>query len=217
MAQRSSLPNSGRKARWDTLGLGPLARDLVLLALPRFLLIFRFPLVMGLIGLTMIFSSAVFADKKHVTPRLNLVNVAGLTKVVRSEIFVSEDRQLRAVHLILNFEPLSNQFQDVGQVIRAGDLRLRQIDVFVPSFLARENLPSVELPLHCAFPEEATPRKETASSCLSLKAKIDQFHLEEKGEVQEEPVEISNSEDELDRASAARSPKLIVAHVDPSS
>ena len=217
MAQRSSLPNLGRKVRWDTLGLGPLARDLVLLALPRFLLIFRFTLVMGLIGLTMIFSSAVFADKKHVAPRLNLVNVAGLNKVLRSEIFVSEDRQLRAVHLILNFEPLSNPFQDVGQVIRAGDLRLRQIDVFMPSFLAREDLPSVELPLHCAFPEEATPRKEIASSCLSLKAKIDQFHLEEKGEVQEEPVEISNSEDELDKASAARSPKLIVAHVDPSS
>ena len=217
MAQRSSLTNSRRKARWDTLGLGPLARDLVLLALPRFLLIFRFPLVMGLIGLTMIFSSAVFADKKHVAPRLNLVNVAGLNKVLRSEIFVSEDRQLRAVHLILNFKPLPNQFQDVGQVIRAGDLRLRQIDVFVPSFLAREDLPSVELPLHCAFPEEATPRKETSSSCLSLKAKIDQFHLEEKGEMQEEPIEISNSEDELDRASAARSPKLIVAHVDPSS
>ena len=60
--------------------LGPLARDLVVLALPRFLLIFRFPLVMGLIGLTMIFSSAVFADKKRVAPRLNLVNVAGSTR-----------------------------------------------------------------------------------------------------------------------------------------
>ena len=35
--------------------------------------------------------------------------------------------------------------------------------------------------------------------------------------MQEKPVEISNSEDELDRASAAHSPKLIVAHVDPSS
>ena len=78
---------------------------------------------MGLISLTMIFSSAVFANKKHITPKLSLVDVAGLNKVLRSEIFVNEDRQLRAVHLILNFEPLSNQFQDVGQVIRVGDLR----------------------------------------------------------------------------------------------
>ena len=51
-----------------TLSLGPLAWDLVLLALPHFLLIFRFPLVMGFIGLTMIFSSIVFADKRHVAP-----------------------------------------------------------------------------------------------------------------------------------------------------
>ena len=123
MARRSSLPNLGRRARWSTLGLGPLAQNLVLLALPCFLLIFRFPLVMGLISLTMIFSSAVFANKKHIAPKLSLIDVASLNKVLRSEIFVNEDRQLRAVHLILNFEPLSNQFQDVGQVIRVGNLR----------------------------------------------------------------------------------------------
>ena len=49
---------------------------------------------MGLIGLAMIFSSAVFADKKHIAPRLSLVNDAGLNKVLRSEIFVSENRKL---------------------------------------------------------------------------------------------------------------------------
>ena len=36
----------------------------------------------------------VFADKRHVAPRLSLVNIAGLNKVLRSEIFVSEDRQM---------------------------------------------------------------------------------------------------------------------------
>ena len=110
MARRSSLLNSRGRARWGTLGLGPLAWDLVLLALPRFLLIFRFPLVMGFIGLTMICSSAVFTDKRHVAPRLSLVNIADLNKVLRSEVFVSEDRQLRAVHLILDFEPISDTF-----------------------------------------------------------------------------------------------------------
>ena len=159
MARRSSLPNLGRRARWGTLGLGPLARNLVLLALPRFLLIFHFPLVMGLIGLTMICSSIVFVDKRYVALRLNLVNVAGLNKVLRSEIFVSKDKQLRAIHLILDFEPLSNQFQDVGQIMRAGDPRLRRIDVFVPSFLAREDLPPVKLPLHHALPEVASLRE----------------------------------------------------------
>ena len=65
---------------------------------------------MGFIGLTMICSSAVFTDKRHVAPRLSLVNIADLNKVLRSEVFVSEDRQLRAVHLILDFEPISDTF-----------------------------------------------------------------------------------------------------------
>ena len=80
------------RARGDTLGLGPLARDLVLLALPFFPLIFCFPLMMGFIGLAVIYSSAIFADKRHITPRLSLANVADLKKVLRFEVFVSEDR-----------------------------------------------------------------------------------------------------------------------------
>ena len=91
---------------------------------------------MGLVGLTMICSSTVFTYKRHVASRLSLINVASLNRVLRSEIFVSEDGQLQAVHLILDFKTLSNIFQDVGQTIRAGDPRLRQIDVSRPSFLA---------------------------------------------------------------------------------
>ena len=84
----------------------------------------------------MISSSDVFADKGHTALRLSLVNILGLNKLLRSKIFISEDRQLRAVHLILDFEPLSNAFQDVGQAIRTDDPRLARIDVFVPGFLA---------------------------------------------------------------------------------
>ena len=84
----------------------------------------------------MISSSDVFADKGHTALRLSLVNIPSLNKLLRSEIFISEDWQLRAVHLILDFEPLSNAFQDVGQAIRADDPRLARIDVSVPGFLA---------------------------------------------------------------------------------
>ena len=49
---------------------------------------------------------------------------------------MSEDRQLRAVHLILDFKPLSDKFQDVGNAIRAGDPHLAQINISVPGFLA---------------------------------------------------------------------------------
>ena len=42
--------------------------------------------------LTMISSSDVFADKRHVASRLSLVNIPGLNKLLRLEIFISEDR-----------------------------------------------------------------------------------------------------------------------------
>jgi len=60
------------------------------------------------------------------------------------------------------------------------------------------------LPLHCPPCEVAAPREETASSHLSLKAEIDQFHLEEDREEQREPIiHLLNSKDELDRHSIA--------------
>ena len=55
-------------------------------------------------------SQLFFADKRYVAPNLNFVNVLDLNKVLRSEVFVSKDRQLKAVHLILNYKPLSNKF-----------------------------------------------------------------------------------------------------------
>ena len=138
---------------------------------------------MILIALLLDFLFFIFlcVDKRHVASRLSLVNVVGLNKVLRSKIFVSEDRQLQAVHLILDFEPLSNLFQDMGQAIRAGDPRLARIDISVSSLLARKDLPPVELPFHCSSLEVAAPREETTSSHLSLEAEIDQFHLEEEG------------------------------------
>ena len=77
-----------------------------------------------------------FANKQHVAPKLNLVNVLAFNKLLRSEIFISEDGQLRAIHLVLDFKPLSNTFQDMGRAIRAGNPRIHQIDVSQPNFLA---------------------------------------------------------------------------------
>lgn len=169
------------------------------------------------IYLTTISFSDVFVDKTHVAPRLNFVNVPGLNKLLRSEVFISEDRQLRAAHLILDYEPLSRVFQDIGQAIRAGNPRLARIDVLVPRFLARRDLPPVELPLRHAPREVAAPREETASSRLSLEAEIDQFRLEEEGEVPDRLVELLDFEIESDKFSAARSSRLVVVRVDTSS
>ena len=54
--------------------------------------------------------SAIFADRSQVAPRLSLTNIAALNYLLRLEIFVSEDWQLRAVHLILDFDPISKIF-----------------------------------------------------------------------------------------------------------
>ena len=169
---------------------------------------------MGLISLTMICSLAVLADKRHVPPRLNLVNVAHLNKVLRSEVFVSEDRQLRVVHLILDFESILDIFQEVGHVIKVGDPRLRRIDIFVPSFLAWEDLPLVKLPLHRALLKATAPTEEIASSHLSLDEEIDQFQLKEEKEEQEAHIiHVSDVEDKFDRFSGVCTSGLVVTCV----
>ncbi|XP_023873577.1 uncharacterized protein LOC111986186 [Quercus suber] len=75
-------------------------------------------------------------NKEHVSPRLSLTNAAALNYLLQSEIFVSEDRQLWSVPLILGFEPKSTDFQPVGNAIRQGDYRINHIDVARKDFLA---------------------------------------------------------------------------------
>ena len=74
------------------------------------------------------------------------MNVQALNYLLRSEIYVNEDGQLQAAHLVLGYEPLSRTFQDIDQSIRAGSSRLARIDVSKPRFLARNDLRPVVLP-----------------------------------------------------------------------
>ena len=132
-----------------------------------------------------------FADSDHVSPKLSHTDVQALNYLLRSEIFVSEDRQLRAVPSILDYEPLSRTFQDVGQAIRVGSSRLARIDISKPGFLARRDLPPIPrpvlqnpLPVALQLPQAppnvaAIPTEGVASSRLSLEEEIDKFHFEE--------------------------------------
>ena len=161
--------------------------------------------MVGFHELTMALFSAVIADRRHVAPRLSLTNVAALNYILQSKIFVSEDQQLRAVHLILDFKPISKTFQEIGHSIRVGDHRRNRIDVSRPDFLARDDLPPVKLPIHQIppllviplqqVPLEATvaAEKEIASSRLSLEEEIDQFRFVEDDGPFEKPVDISDS------------------------
>ena len=137
--------------------------------------------------------------------------------MLRSEIFINEDRQLRATHLILDYKPISRIFQDAGQALRADSSRLARIDVSKPRFLARRDLPPVQLPIQHMPWEVTIPRKETVSVQLSLEAKIDQFRLEDEEGVAERPVELLDSEIELDCLSVARLLDLTVANIGANS
>ena len=121
---------------------------------------------------------------------------------------MSEDRQLRAVHLILDFEPISRVFQEIGHTIRAGDPRINRINVSKSDFLAREDLPFVKLPVQQIPPPLIIPlqqvpleapvaaKEEIASSRLSLEEEIDQFRFVEDVGSSKKPIDISNSETE---------------------
>ena len=154
-----------------------------------------------------------FANGDHVSPKLSHTNVQALNYLLRSEIFVSEDGQLRVALLILDYEPLSHTFQDVGQPIKAGSLRLAWIDVSKSRFLAWRDLPPilwpvlqnpplVTLPLPQALLDVAAiPAEGVASSRLSLEEEIDKFHFEEEQSPKVPLICISDVEGESDRSS----------------
>ena len=73
---------------------------------------------------------------------------------------MSEDHQLRAVHLILDFEPISRVFQDIGHAIRARDPMINRIDVSKPNFLAQDDLPPVRLPVQQIPPQLIVPLQQ---------------------------------------------------------
>ena len=79
---------------------------------------------------------------------------------------MSEDRQLRAIHLILDFEPISIVFQEIGHAIRVGDPWINRIDVSKPDFLAREDLPPVRLPVQQIPPPLIIPLQEVPLEAL---------------------------------------------------
>ena len=162
-------------------------------------------------------------------PQLSHINVAGLNYLLRSEIFMSEDRQLRAVHLILDFEPISRVFQEIGHAIRVGDPRINRIDVSKPNFLACEDLPPVRLPIQQIPPQLVVPLQqvpleasvaegeEITSSRLSLEEEIDQFCFVEDVGPSEKPVDISDYETDSVNISSVHPRQLVITQIDSES
>ena len=75
------------------------------------------------------------ADKNVVVPNFNLVNQLSLDKILKAEVFVHSDGQLRVAHLILGYTLLSFSFQAPKCMIKAKGPRLQLINVAMPGFL----------------------------------------------------------------------------------
>ena len=134
---------------------------------------------------------------------------------------MNDDGQLRAVHLILDFEPISRSFLDVGNSIRAGDHRLARIDVSRPDFLALYDLPPIDHPIPQGIPIVAQPLQEvplgevilregTASSS-SLEQEIDRFNFEE------ETILVSEAEERANEHSCVQTLAQVVTYIADTS
>ena len=134
---------------------------------------------------------------------------------------MNDDGQLRATHLILDYEPISRTFLDVGNSIRANDFRLARIDIFQLGFLAPHDLPPIDHPILQGIPFAAQPLQqvplgqavfeEGAASSSSLKEEIDKFQFEE------EAIVISEAEEEVDEYSCVQTLAQIITYVGDSS
>ena len=90
---------------------------------------------------------------------------------------MNNDGQLRAVHLILDYEPISRTFLDVGNSIRANDYRLARIDVSRPGFLAPYDLPLVDHPIPQGIPFSVQPLQQVPSARLLSRKELPPLFL----------------------------------------
>ena len=121
-----------------------------------------------------------FADPYTAVPNLGLVNQETLDKILRAEVFVRSDGQLRADHLILGYTPISKSFQAPNCVIKAKDPLLHWISIVAPGFLVTGLVPEGTLttvpllegtfataPILEKIPRVAPPLQHTAKKAIS--------------------------------------------------
>ena len=227
------MPNLARRARWDTLNLGFLTLDLSYSSSALFYYIYilkkklRSYIFYNELQVSDYLVFLCLTDKEHVTPRLSLTNVAALNYLLRSQIFVNDNGQLRVAHLILDYEPLSRTFQEVNNAIKANDYRLARIDVSRPHFLASHDLLPVDHPIPQGVPLAAQPilqvplgiaiADEGIASSSSLEEEIDKFQFEEEEPQGVEAIVISEAKEEIDEYSCIHAPTPVITYLEDSS
>ena len=115
-------------------------------------------------------------------PPFPTLTFSSLDKILKAEVFVHTDSQLKAAHLILDYIPISSNFQALKSQIKARDLPLHLINIAVSSFLNPGPRPQgvlkVKPLLPCKAEDEVTPSQPTTR---------------EEEEEEEEVVEVPNS------------------------
>ena len=134
---------------------------------------------------------------------------------------MNDNRQLRVVHLILDFEPISRSYLDVGNSIQADDYRLARIDVSRPGFLTPYDLPPVDHPIPQGIPFAAQSLQqvplgqaiigEGAASSSSLEEEIDRFKFEE------EAILILEAEEGANEYSCVQTSAQVVTYIGDTS
>ena len=148
-----------------------------------------------------------FVDKNVAIPNFILVNQQTLDKVLKAEVFVHTDGQLRASQLILDYTLISKSFQVLKCVIKAKDPHLHQISIAAPGFLIFGPILEGTLvtnPIPEGIPKEALPPQHTIEKGTSSHPNI----TKEEEEKEEEIVEVFDSEDEFDIFNQPLSPEV---------
>ena len=143
-----------------------------------------------------------FVDKITAIPNFSLVNQQSLDKILKAEVFVHIDRQLKATHLILDYIPISKSFQALRCVFKERDPRLHRISVATPGFLTTspipkgvlttgpilEGIPKVELPSQHAAEEEASSSQLLTKGEEGVVEVFDSKDFEDDFEVFDQPL-----------------------------
>ena len=129
-----------------------------------------------------------------------------MDKILKAEVFIHFDGQLRGAHLILDYTPISKSFQVLKCVIKAKDPRLHRISAVAPGFLIIGPVPEGTLatililegtlattPIPEGIPRVATPLQHAAEEATSSQPTVKEEEEEEDRGV----VELTDSEDEF--------------------
>lgn len=93
-------------------------------------------------------------------PNFSLVNQESLEKILKAEVFVHTNDQLRAAYLILDYVSISKSFLVLKCVIKPKDPWLQRISVAAPRFLLTGPVPKGTLtiePIFEGIPKVASP------------------------------------------------------------